>query len=88
MPQHPNVIILQQLLQASVKIVASEGGNASSLFFGWMGLSGGWGPLSKPGARIHCNRILINPLAGTLLGHTRHDGPQQRELVPYPPREL
>jgi len=28
MSQHFNVIILQQLLQASGKIVASEGGNA------------------------------------------------------------
>ena len=34
MPQHSNVIILQQILQASEKIVASEGGIAAASFSG------------------------------------------------------
>lgn len=102
-PQHSNVIILQRLLQASGKIVASEGGNACSLLFwwmrfrpvssfwsarflvdgslGWMGLSGGWGPLPIPSARFPGERILIDPLVGTLLDYARHNGPQQRKLV-------
>ena len=51
------------------------------LVFGWMGLSGGWGPLPIPGARFPVERILIDQFVSTLLGHARHDGPQQGELV-------
>jgi len=50
------------------------------LFSGGWGLSGGWGPLPIPGARFPGERILIDPLVGTLLGDARHDGPQHRKL--------
>ena len=91
MSQHFNVIILQQLLQASGKIVASEGGMAAACFSGgcafglfhlpgvlvfwWMSLSGGCGPLPIPGARFTVEWNLIDPFVGTLVGHARHDGP-------------
>ena len=97
MPHHSNVIILQQLLQASGKNVASEdgiaaacfsGGCAFSLFhrpgvlvFWWMGLSGEWGPLPIPGARFTVEWNLIDPFVGTLLDHALQDGSQQHKLV-------
>ena len=47
----------------------------------WCLFSGGWGPLPIPGVRLPYERIRIDPLVGTLLGHERHVGPQQCELV-------